>query len=577
MKNIATIYLIVLAILLGATMPVIAQQDSISKELNKTIIVPSDYKPQISDAVRLSVPPRAYDTLDLRVDLNYSIQSKPIETAYTLRTLRPVSVVGDKLQELYKGYAAVGFGNYASSFVHLQYATERSRLKQQGIELYHIASAGKVRFENDAKLPAGYTQDYIYAHAKRFYPGLTAHASIKPKYASVLQYGHQLFDTAILQVPDTILTKRSIKRNFFTNNTNIGVQTTTTDNAQLRYRLNLEHILTIYNPKTVENVIDVNTTFAQQFEQIQTSAQFNVMWSGLNFMPLDTLMTKNSTRIQLLPHAGATIDDWSLHVGVNLVESIGANVFKAYPDVKFDYNLYSYSLIPYIRYSGDYKHYSMCNMLHENPFVTTHVMLRPTNYKMNLEIGTKGRLLRTIPFVASCSISQFEDLYFWVNDVAATNGVQNSFVPVYDNGSIITLHGETGIKRKNVDIQATVNYYQYALDSIQRAWHRPAFESKLTLKYAIVNPVTNKNKMIVSSQLLYEDVMYAQTLVGDVYRMDALFDVNLGLEYYYNSVLRIFLNVNNITAHRYQEYYLYPNQRTNFLVGLSYSFAGNRD
>ena len=39
-----------------------------------------------------SVPPRAYDTLDLRVDLNYSIQSKPIETAYTLRTLKPVSV-----------------------------------------------------------------------------------------------------------------------------------------------------------------------------------------------------------------------------------------------------------------------------------------------------------------------------------------------------------------------------------------------------------------------------------------------------------------------------------------------------
>ncbi|HPM12061.1 MAG TPA: hypothetical protein PK734_01070 [Bacteroidales bacterium] len=59
--------------------------------------------------------------------------------------------------------------------------------------------------------------------------------------------------------------------------------------------------------------------------------------------------------------------------------------------------------------------------------------------------------------------------------------------------------------------------------------------------------------------------------------MNALFDINLGVEYFYNSVMVVFFNVNNITAHSYQQYYLYPNQRTNFLVGLSYSFAGNRE
>ena len=59
----------------------------------------------------------------------------------------------------------------------------------------------------------GYTQDYLYAHAKRFYPEFTATASIKPKYASVLKYGHQLFDSAIVQV-QYYLTKRNIRRNF---------------------------------------------------------------------------------------------------------------------------------------------------------------------------------------------------------------------------------------------------------------------------------------------------------------------------------------------------------------------------
>lgn len=574
MKKILIQYCVLLVAFIGFATFVFGQQDSISKELNKTIVVPSDYKPQISDAIRLSVAPRAYDTLDLRVDLNYSIQSKPIETAYTLRTLKPVSVVGDKLQELHKGYAAVGFGNYASSYVNIKYATERSRQKQQGIELYHSASAGKVRFENDAKLPAGYTQDYIYAHAKRFYPSVTAKASIKPMYSSVLRYGHQQFDSSMLLVPDTILTKRSIKRNFFTNQTKLGIQSTTTDNFKLQYKADLQHTLTVVNPKSVENYISLSATGTKQIEQIQTGALFNVSWSGLNFMPLDTVLTNNTTCIQLLPHVGTAIDDWALQIGVNLVESIGINSFKAYPDVRFDYNLFSYTLIPYLRYSGNLQHYSLYQILQENPYTSNYVYVRPTNYKMNLEIGTKGRLLRTIPFVASCTITQFEDLYFWVNDVATTNGVQNSFVPVYDNGSLITLHGETGVKRKNVDIQATVSYYQYALDSLQRAWHRPAFESKLTMKYAIVNPITNKNKLIVSSQLFYEDLMYSQTIDGKVHRMNSIVDLNLGLEYYYNSLLVVFANVNNITANTYQQYYLYPNQRTNFMIGLSYSFAG---
>ncbi|HON52065.1 MAG TPA: hypothetical protein PLS12_02545 [Bacteroidales bacterium] len=551
------------------------QQDSISTELNKTIIVPSDYKPQISDAIRLSVPPRAYDTLDLRVDLYYSIQSKPLETAYTLKTLKPVSVVGDKLQELYKGYAAVGFGNYSQSYVNAKYTTERSRLKQQGIEIYHNASAGKVRFENDAKLPAGYTQDYIYAYAKRFNPSVITSASIKPMYSSAMRYGYQMYDTLFPMVPDTILTKRSIKRNFFTNEISLGVQSATSDKSKLRYTSNLNHILTIVNPKTVENALFFEANAIKQFEQIQTGALLDVSWSGLNFAPIDTLVSKNSARLQLLPFVGTTVDDWSLRVGVNLIESIGLNTFKAYPDVRFDYNLLSYSLIPYIRYSGNLQHYSMNTMLFENPYTSNYVYLRPTNYKMNIEFGAKGRLLRTIPFVAACTISQFENMYFWVNDVVGTNGIQNSFIPVYDNGTRITLHGETGIKRKNLDVQAVVDYHQYALDSIQRAWHRPSIESKLLFKYAIVNPITNTNKMIVSSQFFYNDLLYAQTVDGKVHKMNSIFDVNLGIEYYYTSVLVFFVNVNNITANTYQQYYLYPTQKTNFLVGLSYSFAGN--
>ena len=45
-------YIVLLTVSLSVIVQLYGQQDSISTELNKTIVVPSDYKPQISDAIR---------------------------------------------------------------------------------------------------------------------------------------------------------------------------------------------------------------------------------------------------------------------------------------------------------------------------------------------------------------------------------------------------------------------------------------------------------------------------------------------------------------------------------------------
>jgi hypothetical protein len=575
MKTIIKKYFTTLVLLTGVFSLSQAQKDTISPELTKTIKVQSEYTPQISDVVRLSVNPVAYDTLDLHVDLKYSIQSTPIETAYTIKPLKPVSVKGDKLPELFRGYAALGLGNYNSTYFNVRYMTERSRNKQYGFELYHLGSAGKVRFSNDEKYPAGYSHTYLNAYGKKFFTNCIGTAAVKPSFNNVLKYGHQPYDATMLGIiPDTSFRKKDIRRNFIVMNTKIGLQSNTSDNAKLRYTSELEHNLTIVNPKSTENNLNLNISANQQFDQIKTGAELQVFWSGINFTPIDTNLTKNATLVRLLPHVGTTVDDWTLRVGINVMQSFGISKFKAYPDVQFDYNLFNYSLIPFVRYSGKLQEYSLCNILTENPYTSDYTMLEPTNYKMLLDLGAKGRVQRSFPFLVSCNISQFENLYFWVNDTLATNDAQNSFTAVYDNGTEVTIHAETGVKHKLLDINVEANYNMYSLDSLDKAWHRPGFESKFTCKYNIINPLTNKNKLIVSSQIMYEDLLYAQDINGNAKKMNPIFDVNLGLEYYYNSVFVIFANVNNITATKYSNYYLYPNQRTNFLIGLTYSFAG---
>jgi len=71
--------------------------------------------------------------------------------------------------------------------------------------------------------------------------------------------------------------------------------------------------------------------------------------------------------------------------------------------------------------------------------------------------------------------------------------------------------------------------------------------------------------------------MYASNILGNAVKLKNLYDINLGFDYYYNSLFVIFADINNIIGNKSQEYYLYPMQRTNFLIGLTYSFGGYKE
>ena len=65
-RNICTFLFVTFSVLSFA-------QNEESQDLQRTIQVYSEYKPQISDASRISVNPKVYDTLDLQVNLKYDV------------------------------------------------------------------------------------------------------------------------------------------------------------------------------------------------------------------------------------------------------------------------------------------------------------------------------------------------------------------------------------------------------------------------------------------------------------------------------------------------------------------------
>ena len=582
MKNKITLY-IVIAISICCAQPLAAQLPQDAPGLDRTIKVYSEYKPQINDAQRLSVNPTAYDTVKVPVELQYSFEAAPIEVNSELRTLRAVSVKGDKLQDLFRGYAAVGGGNYASFMADVRFMTERSRKYQNGIEFLHNSSAGKIRFENDAQYPANYMNNTLSLYTKRFLPHITLSAGVKPTYNRYLKYGRDV-NSPILTPQDVQYDKKDIRRTVFSNLTYIGVQSNSANLNYLNYGSNLAHIVTAINPNQIENSIAVQAQARQNLGSLLIGAEFGTEWNGVNFVPADTTLKKNTTQISLKPYLVKNVDIFDFEVGLLAQQTIdGSSNFKLHPQVRLAARLFNQTVTPYISYSGNYKQYSMLEMLNDNPYTTDFVLLQPANYPADVRAGARGRFAHIFPFHAYAQFKMFDNEYFWVNDFSTDD--RNTFLPVYDDGNLLRLHGEIGISQKLLAVLAQLSYNHYMLDNQEQAWHRPAIESQIDVKWNIQNPVTANNKLVVTAQFFAYGSMYAQTEIiqadaqmvsFESKKLPTIADFNIHLDYYYNTALVIFCRVNNITATRYQRFYLYPSQRTNFLLGLSYSFGNKK-
>ncbi|MCQ2958729.1 MAG: hypothetical protein MJ198_00875 [Bacteroidales bacterium] len=550
-------------------------------ELQKTIQVYSEYKPQISDASRISVNPKVYDTLDLQVNLKYSVSTSPLNTDYHIIPLRAVSVKGDKLQELYRGEAVVGAGNYWTGLLSVRYMTERSRLKQSGIELYHFGSAGKVKMDNGEKNPAGYTTDYINAYWKRFYENFTLYASIKPQYKSVLRYGYD----SVFGLSE--FDKKKVRRNILGLNANAGIVSHKAEDDALRYGLDVDYQLTnVGKPSNLENLVDISGGLHKKMEKLSLGLNADFRMSALNFQPVDTLLSKLEGVATAMPYVKVGANAWNLQVGVNLTPAFGGySTFKVFPDVRFVYSLPKLKLVPYFNFYGakvDLK--SLYEMLDENPYASDNTMLRPCRDILGFELGVNGRLKKLVTYNVQLSADAYENMYFWTANIPDSligseelypiEKVNTTYDAVYDNATLMKVHGDLGFLFRKMNLGIDANYYYWQLDSLKYAWYKPIVDATVSTRFDIVNPNSNKTKMTVEPQLYY---MLYQSEGHGLISKKSIVDLGVEVNYFYNSVLRLFLDVNNICGLNNERYMDYPTQRCNFLIGLSYSFDGHKE
>ena len=118
----------------------------------------------------------------------------------------------------------------------------------------------------------------------------------------------------------------------------------------------------------------------------------------------------------------------------------------------------------------------------------------------------------------------YEDMYFWkanrqidlltTEPLVLIDKANTLYSVVYDDATLMKLHGDLGFLFRKVNFGLDANYYFWQVsDSLKYAWYKPIVDVTLASRFSIVNPNTNKTKLMIEPKLYY--MLYQSESEGD--------------------------------------------------------------
>ncbi len=527
----------------------------VQAQVEKEVRVVKPYTPTLSDARKLNLLPEFNDSVRVTPDFNYSITPKRYGTHFQVRPIRPARMVGMPLERLYKSQLSLGIGNYFTPYAELTINKLRSRKTDMGLYLRHLSSSGKVRLDNNLKVPANYSDNDGELYGKRMFYRSVLEGGISGGYHSSLYYG-------INPELDTLLQKKDIRQKIYSAGARLAWYSANPDSLHFNYHFGMNYQLTHDAFSNTENAVRFKGKMETFIGDWYSGLDAVVGYYG-NSAGIDSF---NNLVVSVNPFVSKSSDEWRFLLGLNTTTDIRNNgTFHIYPRAYFQFNVVKDVLIPYLGVNGYREINDYRKILFENPFVVPGLSVMNTDHSLVGFFGLKGQFSSKMAFDVNLQYSQINDMYFFVNDT--TSILQNQFTVQYDNTSLLKAGGSVTWNNDNkLQFVLRANYYNYSTDSLQYPWHLPAFDASISAAYNL------RDKILVNADFYFTGKRYAPGFNGqDVVELKPFLDPNLSIEYRYTKLLSFFLKLNNFSATRYQLWEHYPAQRFQAMVGLTYA------
>lgn len=544
-----------LALIVFCANKITAQDNKLTKEVQ----VVRPYEPTISDAFKINELPRLEDTIRISPSFMYNLTMRPVLINFEVNPIPAARMVAEPLTRISRGYAKVGLGNYASPLAELYYSNERSEDYSYGIWLKHRSSFGNIKLDNNHKVDANYYRTNLSAYGKRIFKESALNGSIAYNHFGYSLYG---YDTLAIAPPIPESPESQAQRNF---NLGLSYNSTYSDSTHINYAVStrFDHFSDKFSTQQNSFYLGGNIDKYFRVEKIGGTVEFTHHINSENLSP------SNSSIFTFSPWVGLFAKQWRAKAGVRATFDTNEKGTQShfFPIAHLSYDIISNYVIPYFEFSGYLEDNHYAKILNENPWATPGQNVWNASHKFIMKGGVKGNMSPRLAYNISASFSLVDSAHFFVNNLKQPEGYfNNTFDVVYDNIRKKDFLGElTFAPTTNIKVFALAQYTAYNMQEEDKPWHMPNFVAKTTIWYSL------QNKIVLKSSIYYEGKRDIKLQNLSSTQIDGVFDINLGIEYRYNKRASAFIDINNLTANRYHVWYLYPAQRFQVMLGVTYA------
>lgn len=540
----ANIFLVVsLLFLTGFCSPLHAQnRDTLSR--TERVEVVTKYEPVLSDARKIDIYPEIEEP-----------ETSPPQYVYKLPAFRyevqPMFKPGEaaklKIQDpepLFTNITKLGFGNYLTPLVDAHLHNGRSEKVSFGAQFRHLSSQGTP--EN-----ADFSDNYLGIYG-------TQYAS-KYKLSGRLNYERNRFNTYGYDHDSFSFEADTLKRVF--NQVHGGV---VLDNY--------------YNNKKFGNRLGAD---AYHFG--------NGIWSDLDIQLWDQIkfdLNKGSIKgrmayrlnqtqgdsanylrhyIALDPSYEFKIKKFDLDAGLRFTYFLDSSGGKSYvnPFISVLYPVVKERMFAFATLDGGVQAQTLQSLSMANQFINGRPELKNTFDKYRFALGIRGDLYNKFDYVISINQKAVENLPLFLAD----SGAITEFLTLYDDqASVFTFHTAFEFRPTHfIKTGFAFNYYNYNVSSQVQAWNLP----ELDLNFNFLATIAKKWDVHSKIYLMGSRVSGILGESSATSELPLFVDFNAGVDYRYSKKMAFFVNVNNITASRYQRWVNYPVLGINALAGVT--------
>lgn len=472
-------------------------------------------------------------------------------TPFTPR-IRINRIKEEPLPKLYGNYVKGGLGNYGTTYLEGFFSNKRSETHALGAHFKSLnSSRGPVDKDN-----SGSSEFELGVNGNYFTDVLSFKGSAEYRRDKLYYYGY---------TPGLEVDKDSIKQVYSVVEIGVGMEDR-------------------HKGEGVDYTLDIGyTSLGDEFDSKEHQGAFNFLANyqfrdALGFSLQSDLYlgkrtignrSQNRNFFRVRPMIHTWISGFKLEAGINMVyenDSIeNADKLHIVPMAKASLDLTD-KIMVYAGIAGDVEYRSLESYVEENPYLGSEVALSHNIKTFELSGGLQGSFWDNVSIHTGISIGTYRNLAFFAG--SATDSTRFEILYDTDNPTLVRFFGELGYSKSDkLVVNFRTDLYGYSTQELSEAWGRPTYKFKLSGSYNLYH------KLIFGTSITAMGGIKAlNQQSGHRENLDAVFDLNLSVDYLFSKKFSAFAIGKNIISKEYELYQNYPSRGFTAIAGITYSF-----